>query len=148
MHTKIEEWDGFTMRVKNALAERGVTTMEQLAGLTDKDILVTKNLGEKSLVEIREELKAWGKPKPTEAARYRATLACGMTIGPLVYVERLPLIPEPGYMLETRDREGNRQAFGFFDISNFTTYPFQWTAHKTQINGCPAMRIVDIEVEF
>jgi DNA-directed RNA polymerase alpha subunit len=45
-----------TLRTSKALLAAGVTTREQLAEMSDADILKTPNLGRKALVEIRDAL--------------------------------------------------------------------------------------------
>ena len=45
-----------TLRTAKALSEAGITTREQLAAMSDVDILKIPNMGRKSLMEIRDAL--------------------------------------------------------------------------------------------
>jgi DNA-directed RNA polymerase alpha subunit len=60
----------FDVRINNALERAGVKTMEQLAALTDDDILVMRNLGKTSLRRIRRVLEdiSWGR-RPASGKR-------------------------------------------------------------------------------
>ena len=51
---------GFSVRVRTAIARIGITTVEQLAALTEQQLLVQKNFGVSSLMEVKEKLAAIG----------------------------------------------------------------------------------------
>lgn len=55
----LEELD-LTVRSFNCLKVRGCDTVGDIAALTEEEILQTKNLGKKSMIEIAEALKAIG----------------------------------------------------------------------------------------
>jgi RNA polymerase sigma factor (sigma-70 family) len=50
---------GLSVRPLNTLMHRGIDTVERLEGMSDEEILEVRNLGRKSLTEIREKLAAF-----------------------------------------------------------------------------------------
>jgi|GEM_PF-3823564 len=55
---------GLSVRSYNALARRGVTSIAQLAAMSDEDLFRVRNLGQKSVDEIREALIAYLEQQP------------------------------------------------------------------------------------
>lgn len=56
-----DRWPGEDARIYNAAAEAGICTPEQLAQLSDAEILYLPNLGRKSLGEIRQWQQEQGR---------------------------------------------------------------------------------------
>ncbi len=53
----LDELEGLQVRVRNILLANGITTIDQLAGMEDGDLLAIPNIGEGVLANIREALK-------------------------------------------------------------------------------------------
>lgn len=56
------KWNGFEVsgRARNCLLRRGIRTIEQLSGMTPKELLRIRNLGETTLEELRVLLEKQG----------------------------------------------------------------------------------------
>ena len=50
----------FTIRSRNALKRGGYDTIGELRGISRKDLMKIRNMGEKSVNEIADKLKKWG----------------------------------------------------------------------------------------
>ena len=56
----IEELD-LSVRSYNCLKRAGINTVDELSKRTEQDIMKVRNLGKKSLQEIKEKLEALGR---------------------------------------------------------------------------------------
>lgn len=63
--TCIEDLD-LSVRSYNCLKRAGISTVEQLAGMSEEEMLKIRNLGNKSYEEIRGKIKGWS---PARAQR-------------------------------------------------------------------------------
>ena len=57
LEMKVEELD-LSQRSSNCLRRAGIQTVAELASKTEEDLIKVKNLGRKSLKEIKEKLEA------------------------------------------------------------------------------------------
>lgn len=71
--TCIEELD-LSVRSYNCLKRAGISTVEQLAGMTQEEMMHIRNLGNKSYEEINRKVKGWrpvsGNRRMSESGRY------------------------------------------------------------------------------
>lgn len=76
-----------TVRTYNGLRRLGIATVVEIAGLTERDILATKNIGRRSLAEVRGLLEVFGlklkEPPPSTALTSNARFCptCGTYLG-------------------------------------------------------------------
>ncbi|HET6383125.1 MAG TPA: DNA-directed RNA polymerase subunit alpha [Armatimonadota bacterium] len=61
LNTRIEDLD-FSVRTINCLKKEGITTVGELARLSEDELLRLRNFGRKSLTEVREKLNELGIP--------------------------------------------------------------------------------------
>ena len=62
-HTKdmtIDDLEGLSVRSYNCLKRAGINTIGELSEKTEEDMIKVRNLGRKSLKEIKEELEKYG----------------------------------------------------------------------------------------
>ncbi|HAK41563.1 MAG TPA: hypothetical protein DCM59_01000, partial [Clostridium sp.] len=52
---------GFSSRIVNALCSNGIYVVDQLQGYTEEHLSTFKNIGEKSIEEIKKKLAEMGK---------------------------------------------------------------------------------------
>ena len=61
MEMTVEELD-LSVRSYNCLKRAGINTVEELTRRTEEDMMKVRNLGKKSLQEVKEKLAEWGSP--------------------------------------------------------------------------------------
>jgi len=109
----IDELD-LTTRTHNCLKRAGITDVGQILEMDDKDLMAIRNLGEKSLVEIREKLVSRGYLPQVQVPGVLATEEAEETVEAILQGEpeegeEAPLLPGGPVLPEDEEKDPDEE---------------------------------------